>query len=118
MAEEKQAQPQIFHYECFTRDRLVLMTEKGNIVFRGGQFTTSTEKIAKTIEDNKLFKLGKIWRSDGVILGGNSKTVSGARGTRLRKPKDLSPAEKIAQMQLMELPASVIDAAKKELATK
>jgi len=118
MPEEKQAQPEIFHYECFTKDRLVLMTEKGNIVIRGGQFTTSEPKIAKAIEASKQYALKHIWRSDGIILGSNKKTVSGARGTKLTKPKDLSPAEKIAQMQMMELPQSVIDAARKELVQK
>ena len=118
MPEEKQAQPEIFHYECSTKDRLVLMSDKGNIVFRGGEFTTSNDKIAKSIEGSKQFKLGHIWRSEGVIVGSNKKTVTGARGTRLIKPKDLSPAEKIAQMQMMELPQAVIDAAKKELVQK
>ena len=116
MSEEKQAQPQIFHYECFTPDRLVLMSEKGNIVFRGGQLTTSNEKIVKVIEDSKLFKSGKIWRSSGVIVGSNKKVVSGARGTRVVKPKDLTPAEKIAQMKLMELPEEIIKAAEQKLA--
>ena len=118
MSEEKQAQPQVFHYECFTPDRLTIMSDKGNIVFRGGQFTTSNDKIAKSIEGSKQFKLGHVWRSEGIIVGSNKKAVSGARGTRVIKPKDLSPAEKIAQMKAMELPEAVIEAAKKELSQK
>lgn len=108
----------VFHYECATKDRYVVMSPKGNIPITGGSFTTSEKKIADAIESSKGFKLGRIWRSDGVILGSNKKTVSGMRGTRLTKPKDLSPEEKIAQMQLMELPAEVIEAARQKLGRK
>ena len=109
-------QATVFHYECSTPDRMVIMGAKKPIRFEGGQYTTDDAKIAKEIEESKTFKLGKIWRSDGVILGANQKrTQSGARGTKITKPKDLAPAEKLAQMKLMGFSPEVIEAAKREL---
>ena len=109
-------QATVFHYECSTPDRMVIFGMKKPIRFEGGQYTTDDEKIAKEIEGSKFFKLGKVWRSDGVILGANPKrTVSGARGTKVTKPKDLSPADKLSQMKLMGFSDEVIQAAKKEL---
>ena len=109
-------QATVFHYECSTPDRLTLMLAKKVVRFEGGQYTTDDDKVAKEIEGSKSFKLGQIWRSDGVILGANQKrTISGARGTKLTKPKDLAPAEKLAQMKLMGFSPEVIEAAKREL---
>ena len=109
-------QATVFHYECSTPDRLTLALSKRVLKIEGGQYTTDDEKIAKEIEQTKSYKLGIIKRSDGVILGANQKrTQSGARGTKITKPKDLAPAEKLAQMKLMGFSPEVIEAAKKEL---
>ena len=109
-------QATVFHYECSTPDRMSLFLSKKVIRFEGGQYTTDDEKIAKEIEGSKSFKLKKVWRSDGVILGANQKrTLSGARGTKLTKPKDLSPADKLAQLKLMGFSGETLEAAKKAL---
>ena len=107
----------VFHYECFTQDRLTLMTDKGIVKLTGGQFTTDDPKQVKIIEGSKLFKHGKVWRSNGVIAGANSgKVKSGASGTKSARRKSLSPEDKIQEMKEMGVPESVIESYRKELA--